>query len=290
MYPKGIKQVWNFNEYGLAKVQLDNGEYTFLDTDGKLQKGRYKKEVGSYSEGLAIVPFGDFEYSFIDKEGKLQDGRYVRARGYSEVLGEVQLKGTNWAFDGSVFPEGFIDPLHGGKYAFIDKDGKLQDERYLWITQPYMEGLAGVWLEDGKATFIDKECNYYFDKPDSIKYIKKHPEYYSKIPPHRFEDEDFMENINNILNEYYTTALEKGEISANGVFMAMSTIEDKNNIVTQELQRRREEIEKIKQNIQINKQGQKEDTQLTATAKKELNSFFAKNYINNSENDDDERE
>ena len=179
--------------------------------------------------------------------------------------------------------------LEDGKWAFIDKDGKLQEGRYKDAIS-YSEGFALVQLDDGKCAFVDKEGNYCFNKNEWLGYIEKYPEAYSKIPPHRFEDKDFMENINNILNEYYTTALEKGEISANEVFMAMSTIEDKNNIVTQELQRRREEIEKIKQNIQINKQGQKEDTQLTATAKKELNSFFAKNYINNSENDDDERE
>ena len=108
-------------------------------------------------------------------------------------------------------------------------------------------------------------------------YIKEHPEAYSKLPPHRFEDRDFIGKINNILREHYTSAVDKGEITVSDVNKALSAIEDKNNIATQELQRRREELDAYLQKI-------KEQEEMKRTAKQAINDFFSENFIDDVEN------
>lgn len=132
-------------------------------------------------------------------------------------------------------------------------------------------------LEDGKAALIDKDGNYCFSEEEWMDYIKKHPEAYSKLPPHRFKDRDFIEKINNILSEHYTSAVDKGEITVSDVNRALSAIEDKNNIATQELQRRQIEIKTYLQTI-------KEQEKMKQNTKEKINKFFSGNYIDDVEN------
>lgn len=132
-------------------------------------------------------------------------------------------------------------------------------------------------LEDGKAALIDKDGNYCFSEEEWMDYIKKHPEAYSKFPPHRFKDRDFIEKINNILSEHYTSAVDKGEITVSDVNRALSAIEDKNNIATQELQRRQIEIKTYLQTI-------KEQEKMKQNTKEKINKFFSGNYIDDVEN------
>ena len=137
--------------------------------------------------------------------------------------------------------------------------------------------MATVMLEDGKAALIDKDGNYCFSEEEWMDYIKKHPEAYSKLPPHRFKDRDFIEKINNILSEHYTSAVDKGEITVSDVNRALSAIEDKNNIATQELQRRQIEIKTYLQTI-------KEQEKMKQNTKEKIHKFFSGNYIDDVEN------
>lgn len=166
--------------------------------------------------------------------------------------------------------------LDNGKFAFMNINGELQEGRYN-NAYSYKEGFATVELEDGKAALIDKDGNYCFSEEEWMDYIKKHPEAYSKLPPHRFEDRDFIGKINNILREHYKSAVDKGEITVSDVNRALSAIEDKNNIATQELQRRREELDAYLQKI-------KEQEEMKRTTKQTINKFFSENFIDDVEN------
>lgn len=54
------------------------------------------------------------------------------------------------------YQEGFARvKLNDGKYAFIDKNGKLLEGRYVYA-YPYSGGVARVHLDNGYWTFIDK--------------------------------------------------------------------------------------------------------------------------------------
>ena len=181
---EGVKIIYKYH-YDLALVVLDNGEYAFIDRQGKLQNGRYRY-AESYSEGFALVLLKDGTYAFIDRQGKLQNGRYRYAYSYSEGLARVQLDNGEW--------------------AFIDRQGKLQEGRYTDAC-PYREGFADIRLKSGKRCRVDYKGNIYLSKEEWKKHISMSPQDYKFIPPHRFEDENFIKGINNIMKNILSSSL-----------------------------------------------------------------------------------
>lgn len=78
----------------------------------------------------------------------LNDGKYA----FLDKNGKLQGR-YKWV---ESYHEGFAVVMLGvGKFAFIDKNGELQEGRYrdAWA---YSEGLACVKLDDGKYAFIDR--------------------------------------------------------------------------------------------------------------------------------------
>ena len=132
--PSGVKRIEDFHD-GWAVVELDDRQITFMNTEGNLQKGRYK-DVGYYHEGFGVVQLEDDSWAFIDKAGKLQEGRYKRAWSYSKGFASVQLEDGSW--------------------TFVDREGKLQKGKYkeAW---DYSGDFAIVKLQDGFLTFVDRE-------------------------------------------------------------------------------------------------------------------------------------
>ena len=120
---------------GYAPVQLDDDSWTFIDKEGKLQEGRYKR-AWSYSESYARVKLDDDSCAFIDKEGKLQEGRYKWAWPYREGYAIVQLDDdSGWTFidtEGNIYKtanewEQYISKYpeeykHIPPHRFADKD------------------------------------------------------------------------------------------------------------------------------------------------------------------------
>lgn len=200
------------------------------------------KDICAFTiDGVAIVELDDDDksrisnprYTFIDKDGNLQDGRYRDAKSYREGLTQVMLD--------------------NGKFAIIDKEGKLQHDL-----------LVRFFLGD-EVGYIDKEGNYQFEDDKWLEYIKQHPEAYSKIPSHKLTDIDFMKKINETLTKYYTSAVEQGKVSPKDVDHIFSIIEKKNETAKKERQKPKENKQKLEKQLE------------------KINSFFDSNFIDEQE-------
>lgn len=73
-------------------------------------------EFVTFYEGLAAFQLQNGKYTYVDKYYRKQAGEYKRAFAYSEGFAAVQLDKDD-------------DPLE--RWAFRDKEGKLQEGRYL---------------------------------------------------------------------------------------------------------------------------------------------------------------
>ena len=191
---------------GFARVVLDDGMFAFVDENGKLQEGRYR-DAWAYSEGFAPVKLDDGKWAFIDKDSKLQEGRYRDAWSYSEGLAVVMLD--------------------VGKFAFVDKNGKLQEGRYNFAWQ-YREGFATVKLDDDARTetTIDKSGNMYLRNEQWLDYIKKAPLSFKFIPPQYFNDEEFIESIDNAVKDVYVNKVKTVDSALNDAEEKFAEIRD----------------------------------------------------------------
>ena len=235
---KKVEKIVNMDPYqeGFARVRLDDGKWAFIDKNGKLQEGRYRY-AWSYCEGFACVELDDGKWAFIDKNGKLQEGRYRGARSYSEGFAPVLLDDDKW--------------------AFIDKDSKLQEGRYggAWS---YSEGFATVRLDDDARTktTIDKSGNMYLRNEEWLDYIKKDPLSFKFIPPQYFNDEEFIESIDNAVKDVYVNKVKTVDSASNYAiekvaeiqnhFKMFCDIRDKKIEAVNEI-KRMEEQERLKQ-------------------------------------------
>ena len=225
---------------GLACVQLDDGNFAFIDKNGKLQEGRYKHPILYFVEGLACVELDDGKWAFIDKNGKLQEGRYKNvflcSGGHFRVLlddgkwtfvdKEGKLQKGRYNIEAYPYSEGFAAVyLEDRKCAFIDKKGKLQEGRYRFIEASYSEGFAGVVLENGIRCQIDYEGNLYLSQEVWLKIIKEDPFLYKFIPPHRFDDEDFMDSIEQVIKDKYILNVKEVEPSSSYAKKTLATIQ-----------------------------------------------------------------
>ena len=78
---------------------FDNKCFSYLKKkqNVNLREGAYK-DASDYSEGFARVQLADGERTFIDRNGKPLDGKYKDASGYSEGFARVQLADGKWTF------------------------------------------------------------------------------------------------------------------------------------------------------------------------------------------------
>ncbi len=171
-----IQIIGDYKE-GFAVVRLANGDYTFIDSKGNLQNGRYKW-ADSYSDGLARVRKFNGKFAFIDKEGKIHNEKYRFVDSYHDGFARIRLD--------------------DGKYAFIDKFGNMQNGKYIYADS-YNNGFACVFLEIGKKARVDKFGNLDFSEREWMEVIKQDPSLYEFIPPEKFDNQKFMDNINHIL-------------------------------------------------------------------------------------------
>ena len=269
---KKVEKIVNMDPYqeGFARVRLDDGKWAFIDKNGKLQEGRYRY-AWSYCEGFACVELDDGKWAFIDKNGKLQEGRYREAWSYGEGFAPVKLDDGKWAFidkNGKLqegryrgarsYSEGFAPVLlDDDKWAFIDKDSKLQEGRYggAWS---YSEGFATVRLDDDARTktTIDKSGNMYLRNEEWLDYIKKDPLSFKFIPPQYFNDEEFIESIDNAVKDVYVNKVKTVDSASNYAiekvaeiqnhFKMFCDIRDKKIEAVNEI-KRMEEQERLKQ-------------------------------------------
>ena len=150
------KYIGLFRE-GLARVQKDNGKWSFIDRSGRLLDVEFY-EVGNFSEGLARVKKDNGKWSFIDRSRRLLDVEFYEVGEFSEGLARV------W--------------IDNGKYSFIDKSGRLLYGEFNSVDN-FSEGLACVEKDNGKWSFIDRSgrlldvefdvFDYFFNRLAGIK-------------------------------------------------------------------------------------------------------------------------
>jgi hypothetical protein len=144
----------------LAKVELSDGTYNFIDRQDNLLSRQNFKDVYDFEEGFALVELSDDNWNYIDIKGNLlskQNFEWVDA--FEDGFAEVKL-------------------LDGDEY-YIDKDLNFYDYRTKTpVPNPFNytqklnnmkqnfkrignfnDGLARVQLLDGNWNYIDKEDN-----------------------------------------------------------------------------------------------------------------------------------
>lgn len=94
---------------GFARVKRVDGQYNFIDKDGRILSKQWFSDAHSFNDGLARVERGDELWNFIDKKGKLLSNEWFS----------------------------FVDNFYGGlaiaqkandEWCQIDKTGKLIKE------------------------------------------------------------------------------------------------------------------------------------------------------------------
>jgi len=102
-----------------------DGEYGYINREGKIAIPIQFNSAENFSEGLAVVNFGEDEpYSYIDKSGEIIiDAQFDDARSFSEGLAAVSID-MQW--------------------GFIDKTGKFAIEPQFDEAGSFSDGLAMV--------------------------------------------------------------------------------------------------------------------------------------------------
>lgn len=173
---------------GMIRVQVkETGKWGFIDINGEMKISADFDFAYNFSEGLAAVTIGkDFDgifrrkTGFIDRQGKFVinpvfDG--VDFRGFSEGRAFVRNSKNKWGvidkkgnlivdykyYTGNGYSEGVaaVREKRGGKYFFIDRDGKrLSNKEFGYLSSPH-EGIASfqLHLSHGKTGYVDKFGN-----------------------------------------------------------------------------------------------------------------------------------
>lgn len=158
-------EVSNFSD-GLALVRKDKeGNFAYINKEGKEIINVFYPECFSFREELAMVVNADHKFGFINKTGtEIIPCRFDYADNFSEGLAQIGINNKYgfinktgeivipckypWA---NSFSEGLADVGNG----FIDKTGEIVLPRiYKWAFR-FSEGLAAVNINN-KYGFIDK--------------------------------------------------------------------------------------------------------------------------------------
>jgi plasmid maintenance system killer protein len=139
----GITNFKDFRE-GLAPVQINEGNWGFLSTEGKLVIEATYLRVGYFSAGLAWAKPGEDQVGFIDKTNEMVIAPgYAAVKEFDPVSGMARVKNS------------------AGIWLYIDKQGKeltIDANRF----GDFSEGLCSIDKSSnpGVYGFIDKEGNW----------------------------------------------------------------------------------------------------------------------------------
>ena len=170
------KMIETFSE-GLAVAECVRGTkpYLLIDGFGK-QKSDFYSYIGDFSSGLALVSkrsdfTNEIRYGFIDKSGDIVNLVYEKAESFSEGLSLVKQNNlygyinsrnefvipTKY-IDGKSFSDGFaaVRKDYDSGYGYIDNTGKVVLKFIYKKANPFKEGLATVWIEEGSHLKIGK--------------------------------------------------------------------------------------------------------------------------------------
>ena len=168
---------------GFARVQRANGEYNFINKNGKFLSNEWFKWSDDFHDGFARVQRANGEYNFIDKNGNyLFDKWFYWLGNFQEGFARVARTNGEWNFidkDGNyLFNEWFyyLENFNDGlakvrrsdeKYNFIDIKGKILSKQWFIYAYSFKDGFAKVEREDYLYNLIDRQgdilSNKWFD-------------------------------------------------------------------------------------------------------------------------------
>jgi WG containing repeat len=157
-----------------AAVEMDDGNWRFINRDGDLVDGTGYERVQCFVDGPPAVTFeGDHEWTYLDvKRSRLLPVRQHIPEGFDEGLTPMNA-GSIWGYvdesgafviapkfdEASGFSEGLAAVRLGDKWGYVDKSGAIAIPPQFEWAYGFAEGLAGVKLE-GKCGFINRDGKF----------------------------------------------------------------------------------------------------------------------------------
>lgn len=159
---------------GFAAVEMDDGNWRFINRDGDLVDGTGYERVQCFVDGPPAVTFeGDHEWTYLNvKRSRLLPVRQHIPEGFDEGLTPMNA-GSIWGYvdesgafiiapkfdEARGFSEGFAAVRLGDKWGYVDKSGAIAIPPQFEWAYGFAEGLAGVKLE-GKCGFINRDGKF----------------------------------------------------------------------------------------------------------------------------------
>ena len=155
---------------GYAKIQREDGKWSFINTDGK-QIGDWYKSVSNFENGYACVRRADWSASFINTEGQQVCDWYKFITPFHNGFASIMRGDGKWSFintklehigglyiDIRAFTNGFAAvQREDGKWSFINTDGKQIGDWYQANENFNEDGIAKVQRDDDKLSFINTQ-------------------------------------------------------------------------------------------------------------------------------------
>jgi hypothetical protein len=129
---------------GLYPIKVD-GKYGFMDRTGNTVITPQFDETGGFSEGLAAVRIGN-KFGYINTKGVV-----VITPQFDGAAGVVSLPVGLYEFR-----SGRAVVVLGGRYGFIDKDGRYSHNPDLRSATWFSGEVAAVTTEAGEAAFVNR--------------------------------------------------------------------------------------------------------------------------------------
>ena len=100
---------------GLARIRNWEGQYNFINAQGKLLSEQWFEWAGDFDDGLAVVKNEDYVYNFINRQGKFLSEQWYK-----------------WI--GDFYDEFALVERENHEFNYIDKQGKIvSDEWFKWL-------------------------------------------------------------------------------------------------------------------------------------------------------------
>jgi hypothetical protein len=173
------------------------GRWGYIDRKGELAIQPAFTAAGEFQEGLALVCEGgqrgrggdiqDGSWGFIDPSGNyISSLRFDEALDFEEGFAPAHVGGTlkyvpydddyylsggqwgfvdasgNWAMQPALgytrgFHDGLAPAMQSGAYGFLDREFHWAIAPQYQLAYKFSEGVAAVWLDDKRWTYLDKQ-------------------------------------------------------------------------------------------------------------------------------------
>ena len=158
---------------GIMLAQNENGKYSYLDEDFKVLFGDYDNATAINGD-IGAVKSGS-KWTIINKKGEkigsaeyddvIIDEKNIACRnerlfvkkdsGYIMIDTSGKQIGSDIYEDARLFSDDtYAAVKQGGKWSYVDKEGKKHSDKTYNAARSYMNGMAAVMI-DGKWGFVD---------------------------------------------------------------------------------------------------------------------------------------